>query len=143
MIYKDSARYSVCEKCGSKYTGASCPCGSVTKMDLAWAVLKAMKPHRQKVLPAGADKHLKLQSWANKQAFAEKLLGDEATARRDALMREAVADPEKHGLRFVDGGPIPFDDEITDEDTAQIVANPGSTFNTPPKDKNQTSLDDF
>ena len=89
-------------------------------MDLAWAVLKAMKPHRQKVLPAGADKHLKLQSWANKQAFAEKLLGDEATARRDALMREAVADPEKHGLRFVDGGPIPFDDSPPAPETEKL-----------------------
>ena len=79
-------------------------------IEMAMRLLKGIKPHRQKVLPAGADKHLKLQSWANKQAFAEKLLGDEATARRDALMREAVANPEKHGLSFVDGEPIPFDD---------------------------------
>lgn len=79
-------------------------------IEMAMRLLKGVKPHRQKVLPAGADKHLKLQSWANKQAFAEKLLGDEATARRDALMREAVANPEKHGLSFVDGEPIPFDD---------------------------------
>jgi len=92
----------------------------------AWELLKAMAPHRQKVLPAGADKHLKLQSWANKQAFAEGLSGEEATARRDALMREGVTNPEKHGLMFVDGPPIPFDDVAS---TENIVG--------------QSTLDDF
>jgi len=118
--------YMQCEECGKRYQGGKiCPfCGgkgspssTVLTMDsasfafdTAWELLKAMAPHRQKVLPAGADKHLKLQSWANKKAFSEKLLGDEATARRDVLMREAVANPEAHGLRFVDGPAIPFDD---------------------------------
>ena len=39
--------------------------------DMAWAILKATKPHRQKVLPAGADKHMKLQSWANRRVAAD------------------------------------------------------------------------
>ena len=141
MIYKDSAGISsICPKCNTGYRGQSCPKCNVTKMDLAWAVLKAMKPHRQKVLPAGADKHLKLQSWANKQAFAEKLLGDEATARRDALMREAVADPTKHGLRFIDGEPIPFDDSLPD---AGKMGGGDIEPQQPMKRQGQTSLDDF
>ena len=87
----------------------------MTAFDDAWGFMKAMKPHRQKVLPEGADSHMRLQQWANrhpttKEAFASG--GDEArTAHRDNLMREAVADPSAHGLMFVGGEPIPFDEE--------------------------------
>ncbi len=87
----------------------------MTAFDDAWDFMKAMKPHRQKVLPEGADSHMRLQQWANrhpstKEAFASG--GDEArTAHRDNLMREAVADPAAHGLMFVGGEPIPFDEE--------------------------------
>ena len=87
----------------------------MSAFDDAWDFMKAMKPHRQKVLPEGADSHMRLQQWANrhpttKEAFTSG--GDEArTAHRDNLMREAVADPSAHGLSFVGGEPIPFDEE--------------------------------
>jgi hypothetical protein len=80
-------------------------------------------PHKQRVLPHDSDEDMKLQQWANKQAAS--ILRDQGKAAggvefetmRNNLMREAVADPEKHGLGFLGGPPIPFDDEGGEEET--------------------------
>ena len=71
-----------------------------------------VRPDRQRVLVGeeGDETDMKLRQWANKKAFAEGLAGEEAAARRDELMREAVGDAGKHGLTFMDK-PIPFDEE--------------------------------
>ena len=77
-----------------------------------------VRPDRQRVLVGeeGDETDMKLRQWANKKAFAEGLTGEEAAARRDELMREAVGDAGKHGLTFMDD-PIPFDvDEENDPD---------------------------
>ena len=85
--------------------------------DMAWAILKATKPHRQKVLPAGADKHMKLQSWANRRVAADMrarnavAAGPEFEGLRNELMRDAVSNPDEHGLRFVNGPAITFEEE--------------------------------
>ena len=34
--------------------------------DEAWSILKARSFHRQRVLPIGSDKHMRLQQWANR-----------------------------------------------------------------------------
>jgi hypothetical protein len=71
-----------------------------------------VRPDRQRVLVGeeGSEEDMRLRQWANKKAFAEGLAGEEAAARRDELMREAVGDAGKHGLTFMDK-PIPFDEE--------------------------------
>jgi len=72
-----------------------------------------IRPDRQRVLigEEGDETDMKLRQWANKKAFAEGLAGEEAAARRDELMREAVGDAgKKHGITFMDD-PIPFDEE--------------------------------
>ena len=71
-----------------------------------------VRPDRQRVLVGeeGSEEDMRLRQWANKKAFAEGLAGEEAAARRDELMREAVGDAGKHGLTFMDN-PIPFDEE--------------------------------
>ena len=113
----------------------------MTAFDDAWDFMKAMKPHRQKVLPEGADTHMRLQQWANrhpstKEAFASG--GDEArVAHRDSLMREAVADPAAHGLMFVGGEPIPFDEEerqsTLEEFTKMVPSNVNTRSSAPPR----------
>tara|TARA_R100001082_G_scaffold111219_1_gene94132 strand:- start:3199 stop:3723 length:525 start_codon:yes stop_codon:yes gene_type:complete len=77
-----------------------------------------VKPNRQKVFwnkgGEEAAAPMKLQSWANKVAFSEGLQGEEAVARRDELMRQAVQDPKQFKeLQFM-SDPIPFDDVATD-----------------------------
>ena len=128
-------------------------------------LIKAIRPHRQKVLTAQGEEK-RLQQWAN-QLAAQQLRGagqgasgEQFEQAREALMREAVMNPEKHGLKFM-GERIPFegqelmsdlstpdvesemssiDDEFRNPDGSfkyeiepPIVTNPGSTFNTPPK----------
>jgi len=105
--------------------------------DYAWGFIKAMKPHRQKVLPEGAESHMRLQQWANrhpstKEAFASG--GDEArTAHRDNLMREAVADPSAHKLSFVGGEPIPFDEEERQSTLEEFTKMVNTRSSAPPR----------
>ena len=124
-----------------------------------------MKPHRQKVLtPDGQE--VRLQQLANRMAANElrgaggDAQGEQFTSSRDKLMRDMVANPEAHNIKFM-GERVPFegqtlgeslsmpdvegeqaaiDDEFRNPDGSfkfttepPIVANPGSSFNTPPK----------
>ena len=75
-----------------------------------------VKPHRQQVFwnkgGEEAAAPMKLQSWANKTAFAEGLVGEEAITRRDELMRQAVQDPKQFPELLFMSDPIPFDDDM-------------------------------
>ena len=83
-------------------------------------LIKAIRPHRQKVLTAQGEE-MKLQRWANKLA-AEQLRGaggdasgEQHRIARDALMREAVMSPEKYGLKFM-AERVPFEgQELTSD----------------------------
>ena len=76
-------------------------------------LVKAIKPHRQKILVDG--KEMKLQQWANRKAAAAlrdmggDVQGEQFTNSRDNLMRDAVMNPENYGIKFVDREPIPFE----------------------------------
>ena len=76
-------------------------------------LIKAIKPHRQKILVDG--KEMKLQQWANRKAAATlrdiggDVQGEQFTNSRDNLMRDAVMNPENYGIKFVDREPIPFE----------------------------------
>tara|TARA_R100001510_G_scaffold57384_1_gene65278 strand:+ start:2527 stop:3225 length:699 start_codon:yes stop_codon:yes gene_type:complete len=86
-------------------------------------LIKAMRPHRQKVLTAQGEEK-RLQQWAN-QLAAQQLRGDGQGASgeqfeqaRDALMREAVMSPEKHGLKFM-GERVPFEGQRLSEELSE------------------------
>lgn len=82
-------------------------------------LIKAMRPHRQKVLTEGGEE-MRLQQWANKQAASAlrdaggDAGGEQFNQARDALMREAVANPDEHGLKFM-GERMPFDGQELEE----------------------------
>ena len=89
---------------------------------MSWVLVKMpVAPHRQRVLVG--DDEMRLQQWANKQAAAalreegKPAGGPEFEAMRDALMREAVSDPDSHEMKFMGGPAIPFDDEGGEEET--------------------------
>ena len=72
-----------------------------------------MKPHRQKVLtPDGQE--VRLQQFANRMAANElrgaggDASGDQFTSSRDKLMRDMVANPESHNIKFM-GERVPFE----------------------------------
>jgi len=76
-------------------------------------LIKAMQPHRQKVLTADGEE-IRLQRWANKKAANElrgaggDAAGEKFNQARDKLMRDAVANPEEHGLKFLNER-LPFE----------------------------------
>ena len=78
-----------------------------------------MKPHRQKVLtPDGQE--VRLQQFANRMA-ADALRGaggdasgDQFTSARDKLMRDMVANPEAHNIKFM-GERVPFEGQTLGE----------------------------
>ena len=78
-----------------------------------------MKPHRQKVLtPDGQE--VRLQQFANRMA-ADALRGaggdasgDQFTSARDKLMRDIVANPEAHNIKFM-GERVPFEGQTLGE----------------------------
>lgn len=83
-------------------------------------LIKAIRPHRQKVLTA-QNEELPLARWANKLSF--KQLGRDASDEqfrqaRDALMREAVMNPEKHGLKFMNER-VPFEGQRLSEELSE------------------------
>ena len=72
-----------------------------------------MKPHRQKVLtPDGQE--VRLQQFANRMAANElrgaggDAQGEQFTSSRDKLMRDMVANPEAHNIKFM-GERVPFE----------------------------------
>lgn len=82
-------------------------------------LIKAIRPHRQKVLTEGGEE-MRLQQWANKQAASAlreaggDAGGEQFNQARDALMREAVNNPNQHGLKFM-GERVPFDGQELEE----------------------------
>lgn len=86
-------------------------------------LIKAMRPHRQKVLTEDGEE-MRLQQWANKNASAAlrtaggEASGEQFTQARDALMREAVANPDEHGLKFM-GERVPFEGQTLEESLSE------------------------
>jgi len=86
-------------------------------------LIKAMRPHRQKVLTEDGEE-MRLQQWANKTASAalrgagDAASGEQFTQVRDALMREAVANPDEHGLKFM-GERVPFEGQTLEESLSE------------------------
>ena len=86
-------------------------------------LIKAMRPHRQKVLTEDGEE-MRLQQWANKTASAAlrtaggEASGEQFTQARDALMREAVANPQEHGLKFM-GERMPFEGQTLEESLSE------------------------
>ena len=82
-------------------------------------LIKQLRPHRQKVLTEDGEE-MRLQQWANKKAASGMrqaggdATGEQFTQARDALMREAVANPEEHGLKFM-GERMPFEGQELEE----------------------------
>jgi len=78
-------------------------------------LIKAVKPHRQKILTEGGEE-LRLQQWANRKAAGAlrgaggDTSGEQFTQSRDKLMRDALMNPDEHGIKFVGGKPVMFDD---------------------------------
>ena len=78
-------------------------------------LIKAVKPHRQKILTEGGEE-MRLQQWANKQAAGAlrgaggDASGEQFTQSRDKLMRDALMNPDEHGIKFLGGKPVMFDD---------------------------------
>jgi len=86
-------------------------------------LIKAIRPHRQKVLTAEGEE-LKLQQWANKKA-AQALRGaggdssgEQFTQAREALMRQALENPDEHGLKFM-GERVPFEGQRLEEELSE------------------------
>jgi len=78
-----------------------------------------MKPHRQKVLtPDGQE--VRLQQFANRMAANElrgaggDAQGEQFTSSRDKLMRDIVANPEAHNIKFM-GERVPFEGQNLEE----------------------------
>ena len=86
-------------------------------------LIKAMRPHRQKVLTEDGEE-MRLQQWANKAASSAlrgaggDANGEQFTQARDALMREAVANPDEHNLKFM-GERMPFDGQELEESLSE------------------------
>ena len=86
-------------------------------------LIKAIRPHRQKVLTAQGEEK-RLQQWAN-QLAAQQLRGagqgasgEQFNQAREALMREAVMNPKKHGLKFM-GERVPFEGQRLSEELSE------------------------
>ena len=86
-------------------------------------LIKEMRPHRQKVLTEDGQE-MRLQQWANKTASAAlrtaggEASGEQFTQARNALMREAVANPDEHGLKFM-GERMPFEGQTLESSLSE------------------------
>ena len=89
--------------------------------DEAWSILKARPFHRQRVLPEGADTHMRLQQWANRHPSTKAMEGDARIPHRDQLMRDAARNPEMYGLMLLDN--IPHPDDVINDPT-EIIDEP-------------------
>lgn len=91
-------------------------------------LIKSMKPHRQRVVTADGEE-VRLQKWANKKA-AESLRtaggdasGEQFTQARDMLMRDAVENPEEHGLKFMNER-LPFEGQNLESSLSDPMDSP-------------------
>ena len=86
-------------------------------------LIKALQPNRQKILTADGEE-MRLQQWANKQAASAlrdaggDVQGEQFSQSRDMLMRDAVENPEEHGLKFM-GERMPFEGQTLQESLSE------------------------
>ena len=98
-------------------------------------LIKAVKPHRQKILTEGGEE-MRLQQWANRQdagalrGAGGDTSGEQFTQSRDKLMREALMNPEEHGIKFVGGKPVMFDD-MQQPEAEEPMSEPMETESAP------------
>jgi hypothetical protein len=94
-----------------------------TGCEILKVLIKAVMPHRQKILTQDGEE-MRLQQWANKQAASSlrdaggDAQGEQFTQSRDMLMRDAVENPEKHGLKFM-GERLPFEGQNLQESLSE------------------------
>ena len=94
-----------------------------TECDTMKILIKAVMPHRQKILTQDGQE-MRLQQWANKQAASslrdagDDAQGEQFSQSRDMLMRDAVENPEKHGLKFM-GERLPFEGQNLQESLSE------------------------
>jgi hypothetical protein len=116
-------------------------------------VLKEVSPNRQKILVDGQE--MRLGKWANRKAAGAigELGGDRSgpdwQMARDNLIQEALANPQEHGIQFLDGAPEGAQTELSepdiegDEEQTAIEEGYPPEAAAPPPDPAQTSLRDF
>jgi len=101
--------------------------------DAAWSILKARSYHRQRVVPNAFDakgnemaggKPMRLQQWANKHPSTKAMEGDARVPHRDQLMRDAVSNPQKHGLVLLDN--IPHPDDVEGSESMEDAMSEGA-----------------
>ena len=93
-------------------------------------LIKSMRPHRQKVLTADGEE-VRLQRWANRLTSRDMGLRGKApsldnvqfTQARDMLMRDAVENPEKHGLKFMNER-VPFEGQNLESSLSDPMDSP-------------------
>ena len=91
-------------------------------------LIKAIKPHRQKILTSDGEE-MHIQRWANKQAAQAirgaggDAAGEQFTQARDKLMRDAVANPEEHGLKFLNER-VPFEGQNLESSLSDPMDSP-------------------
>jgi hypothetical protein len=82
-----------------------------------------VRPHRQKVLTQDGQE-VRLQQFANRKAAdalrsaGEGVQGEQFTSSRDALMRDMVANPEAHNIKFM-GERVPFEGQTLEESLSE------------------------
>jgi len=115
-----------------------------TERDLMVKVLvKAMKPHRQRIFADG--KEMKLQQFANRKvaeqmrAAGQDPTGEGFQSARDTMMRDAVANPEKHSIKFM-GERVPFEGQtlgssLSEPDVAGEQAAIDAEFGNSPEEQ--------
>jgi len=91
-------------------------------------LIKAMQPHRQRVLTADGEE-IRLQRWANKKVANElrgaggDAAGEQFTQARDKLMYDAVANPEEHGIKFLNER-VPFEGQNLESSLSDPMDSP-------------------
>ena len=99
-----------------------------TGCEILKILIKAVMPHRQKVLTQDGQE-MRLQQWANKQAASSlrdaggDAQGEQFSQSRDMLMRDAIENPEKHGLKFM-GERLPFEGQNLQESLSDPMDSP-------------------
>tara|TARA_R110002072_G_scaffold36336_12_gene107170 strand:+ start:1470 stop:2399 length:930 start_codon:yes stop_codon:yes gene_type:complete len=106
-------------------------------------LVKAMKPHRQRIFADGNE--MKLQQFANRKvaeqmrAAGQDPTGEGFQSARDTMMRDAVANPEKHSIKFM-GERVPFEGQtlgssLSEPDVAGEQAAIDAEFGNSPEEQ--------